>query len=97
MNNNLELDRKNTLMMKLIHYLMVEKNYNPIILQGADNEIWLENLTSDYQIVRIVSSHIINDEQLNYDIYKTKRITNKIKMKTFSFKNNSTSENGESL
>ena len=86
MNNNLELDRKNTLMMKLIHYLMVEKNYNPIILQGADNEIWLENLTSDYQIVRIVSSHIINDEQLNYDIYKTKRITNKIKMKTFSFK-----------
>ena len=86
MNLNIELDRKNTLMMKLIHYLMVEKNYNPIIIQGADNEIWLENLTSDYKIVRIVSNHIINDEQLNYDIYKTKRITNKIKIKTFSFK-----------
>ena len=86
MNLNIELDRKNTLMMKLIHYLMVEKNYNPIIIQGADNEIWLENLTSDYQIVRIVSNHIINDEQLDYDIFKTKRITRKIKLKTFTFK-----------
>ncbi len=86
MNLNIELDRKNTLMMKLIHYLMVEKNYNPIIIQGADNEIWLENLTSDYKIVRIVSNHIINNEQLDYDIFKTKRIARKIKLKTFTFK-----------
>ena len=86
MNLNIELDRKNTLMMKLLHYLMVEKNYNPIIIQGADNEIWLENLTSDYKIVRIVSNHIINNEQLDYDIFKTKRITRKIKLKTFTFK-----------
>ena len=49
------LDRKNLLVMKLLHYFITEKNYNPIILQGAKDEIWLENLESDYKIVRIVS------------------------------------------
>ena len=78
------LDRKNMLTMKLLHYLITCENYNPIILQGADNEIWLENLSNDYKVVRIVSNHIINDEQLDYDIFKTKRIVRKIKQKTFS-------------
>ncbi len=78
------LDRKNMLTMKLLHYLITNQNYNPIILQGADNEIWLENLNNDYKVVRIVSNHIINDEQLDYDIFKTKRILKKIKHKTFS-------------
>ena len=78
------LDRKNLLTMKLLHYLITCENYNPIILQGVDNEIWLENLNNDYKVVRIVSNHIINDEQLDYDIFKTKRIVRKIKQKTFS-------------
>jgi rhomboid protease GluP len=78
------LDKKNMLTMKLLHYLITCENYNPIILQGADNEIWLENLNNDYKVVRIVSNHIINDEQLDYDIFKTKRIVRKIKQKTFS-------------
>ena len=86
MDFSIQLDKKNTLMMKLIHYLMVEKNYSPIILQGIENEIWLENLTSDYPVVRIVSNHIINDEQLDYDIFRAKKIINKIKVKTFTFK-----------
>ena len=79
------LDNKNMLTMKLIHYLIVEKNYNPIVLQGAENEIWLENLDADYKIVRIVTGRIINDEQLKFDIFKTKRIIKKIKKKTFTF------------
>ena len=78
------LDKKNLITMKLLHYLITNQNYNPIILQGAENEIWLENLNNDYKVVRIVSNHIINDEQLNYDIFKTKRIVKKIKHKTFS-------------
>ena len=78
------LDRKNMLTMKLLHYLITKENYNPIILQGVENEIWLENLSNDYKVVRIVSNHIINDEQLDYDIFKTKRILRKIKYKTFS-------------
>ena len=46
--------------MKLMHYFITEKNYNPVILQGAKNEIWLENLNSDYKIIRIVSNYIHN-------------------------------------
>ncbi len=83
-----QLDRKNVLAMKLLHYFITEKNYNPIILQGAEDEIWLENMNSDYKIVRIVSNHIINDEQFNFDIFKTKHIVKKIKRKTFSFSMN---------
>ena len=47
--------------MKLMHYFITEKNYNPVILQGAKNEIWLENLNSDYKIIRIVSNYIHNN------------------------------------
>ena len=78
------LDRKNLLTMKLLHYLITKENYNPIIIQGAENEIWLENLSNDYKVVRIVSNHIINDEQLDFDLFRTKKILSKIKMKTFS-------------
>lgn len=79
------IDNKSIMTMKLIHYLIVERNYNPIVLQGAENEIWLENLDADYKIVRIVTGKIINDEQLKFDIFKTNRIIKKIKKKTFTF------------
>lgn len=82
------LDRKNLVAMKLLHYFITEKNYNPIILQGAEDEIWLENLNSDYKIVRIVSNHILNEEQLDFDLYKTKHVMKKIKKKTFSLSMN---------
>ena len=36
---NIDLDDKNVMVMKLLHYFITEKNYNPIILQGAENEI----------------------------------------------------------
>lgn len=79
------LDDKNMIVMKLLHYFITEKNYNPIILQGVENEIWLENLNEDCKVVRIVSSYIHNDEQFNFDCFKTRRIVKKIKKKTFSF------------
>ena len=79
---NIELDDKNVIVMKLLHYFITEKN--PIILQGAENEIWLENMDEDYKIVRIVSNYIHNDEQFRFDMFKTKRIVKKIQKKTFS-------------
>lgn len=82
------LDRKNLIAMKLLHYFITEKNYNPIILQGAEDEIWLENLNGDYKIIRIVSNHIHNEEQLDFDLYKTRHVVKKIKKKTFSFNMN---------
>ena len=79
------MNQKNEIVIKLLHYFITDLNYNPIILQGIENEIWLENLDCDYKVVRIVSSHIHNDEQLQFDVYKTKRIMSKIKAKTFTF------------
>lgn len=91
MENEILMDDKNILVMKLLHYFIIEKNYNPIILQGVENEIWLENLNEDYKVVRIVSSYIHNDEQFNFDMFKTKRIVKKIKKKTLSFSINTLS------
>lgn len=85
------LDRKNLVVMKLLHYFITEKNYNPIILQGAEDEIWLENLESDYKIIRIVSNHIHNEEQLDFDLYKARHVIKKIKKKTFSITMNTLS------
>ena len=74
-----EFNKKDVITMKLLHYFIIDKNYNPIILQGVENEIWLENLDEDYKVVRIVSNYIHNDEQFKFDIFKTKRIVKKIK------------------
>ena len=88
METELELDDKNIMVMKLLHYFITEKNYNPIILQGVENEIWLENLNEDYKVVRIVSGYIHNDAQFDFDKFKTKRIIKKIRKKTFSLSMN---------
>jgi len=87
----LMIEDKNMIVMKLLHYFITEKNYNPIILQGVENEIWLENMEEDYKIIRIVSSYIHNDEQFRFDMFKTKRIMKKIKKKTLSLKMNALS------
>ena len=91
MENEILMDDKNVLVMKLLHYFIIDKSYNPIILQGVENEIWLENLDEDYEVVRIVSGYIHNDEQFHFDMFKTKRIVKKIKKKTLSFKMNTLS------
>lgn len=85
MNQELKLDSKNVIVMKLLHYFITEKNYNPIILQGVEDEIWLENMEEDYKVIRIVSSYIHNNEQFDFDKFKTQRIVKKIKRKTLSF------------
>ncbi len=74
--------------MKLLHYFITEQGYNPIMLQGAKNEIWLESLDHDYRIVRIVTDYIHNDEQLKFDMFKTTKISKRIKKKLMSFKMN---------
>ena len=77
--------------MKLLHYFITTQGYNPIVLHGAENEIWLENMDNDYKIVRIVSNYIHNDEQFKFDIYRTRQIVKKIKKQTFSLKVNTLS------
>ena len=72
--------------MSLINYFITEKNYNPMIIHGLNDEIWLENLDNNYKIVRIVSHHIHNKEQLDFDKFKLSRIVKQVKKKTLSFK-----------
>lgn len=79
------INDRDLITMKLLYYFIKIRNYNPIIVQGAKNEIWLENLDEDVKIVRIVNNYIHNNEQMEFDVFKTKRLVKKIKKKTFSF------------
>ncbi len=75
---------KDVIIMKLLHYFITEQNYNPVVLHGAKNEIWLENMNGDYKIVRLVSNYIHNNEQLDFDKFKTRKIVKNIKKKTLN-------------
>ena len=83
---NITLNKNDEIVMKLLHYFITIGGYNPVVLHGAKDEIWLENSSADYKIVRIVSNYIHNDEQLNFDIFRTKQILKRIKRKMFSIK-----------
>lgn len=74
------------LVMNLINYFITEENYKPMIIHGINDEIWLENLDNNYKIVRIVSHHIHNKEQLDFDKFKLSKIVKQVKRKTLSFK-----------
>lgn len=86
---DIEIDNKETIIMNLVHYFVTEKNYNPVVVHGITDEIWLENMNSDYKIIRIVSKYIHNNEQLSFDKFRCKQITRKLRMKTLSLKMNS--------
>ena len=81
-----QINERDLISMKLLHYFITKKNYNPVIVQGVENEIWLENLEADYKIIRIVNNYIHNDEQLDFDAFKTKRMVKKIRKRTFTLK-----------
>ena len=79
-----DTSKKDLLVMKFLHYFITEKNYNPVVVHGIQNEIWLENMNSDFKIIRLVLGYIHNEEQLEYDNFKVKRLTKQIRIKTFS-------------
>lgn len=84
---NIQINERDLISMKLLHYFITKKNYSPIIVQGVENEIWIQNLEADkYKVIRIVNNYIHNDEQLDFDAFKIKRMIKKIKRKTFSLK-----------
>ncbi len=85
---NAIVNEKDEITMKLVHYFVTEENYTPINVQGAKDEIWLENLDGPYKIIRINSKYIHNNEQLNFDLYKMSYVIKQIKRKTLSFKMN---------
>lgn len=80
------VSKKDEIIMKLMHYFVTEENYTPIIVNGVKDEIWLENTDNFYKIIRINANYIHNDEQYDFDIFKTKRIISQVKKKTLSLK-----------
>lgn len=88
---DITLSENDEIVMRLIHYFITNQGYNPVLLQGAKDEFWLEKHDADYKIIRIVSTYIHNNEQFNMDLFRTKQIMKKIKRKMFSFKINALS------
>lgn len=82
------INDKEIVVMNLVHYFVTEKNYNPVVVHGINDEIWLENMDSEYRLVRIVSRYIHNNEQLKFNRFRSNQILKRLKMKTFSFKMN---------
>ena len=86
--NEIRIDDKELIVMNLVHYFVTEQNYNPVVVHGINDEVWLENMTGDYKIIRIVSRYIHNDEQLGFNRFRSKQIAKKLRLKTLSFKMN---------
>ena len=86
--SSISMDKKDEIVMKLVHFLVTKENYTPIVVNGVRNEVWLENVEGPYKIIRINSNYIHNKEQFNFDIYKTNNVAKQIKKKTLSWKMN---------
>lgn len=86
--STIAMNKKDELVMKLVHYFITEENYTPIIVNGVKDEIWLENDHGAYKIVRINSNYIHNAEQYKFDMFKTKNVMRQVKKKTLSLSMN---------
>ena len=85
---NIKIDKKDDVILKILHYFITEEDYKPIIINGLENEIWLENMQSDLKLIKINTNYIHNEEQLKTDMYKAQSIMKSIKRNTFSLKMN---------
>ena len=85
---NIKIDKKDDIVLKILHYFITEEDYKPVIINGLDNEIWLENMEKDLKLIRINNNYIHNNEQLKADTYKAKSIMKSIKKSTLSFNMN---------
>lgn len=83
---NIPFSNKDELVMKLVHYFVTKENYAPILVNGVQNEVWLENLDNYYKIIRINSNYIHNIEQYKLDMFKINNVRKQISKKTLSRK-----------
>ena len=77
--NEMSISKPDEITMRLVHYFVTKENYQPIIVNGLDNEIWLENLDKDYSVIRINGNYIHNKEQLDFDKFKASTVIKQIK------------------
>ena len=85
---NVKIDKKDDIVLKILHYFITEEDYRPVIINGLDNEIWLENMEKDVKLIRINNNYIHNDTQLKNDTFKARQIMKSIKKNTLSFRMN---------
>src|SRR5690625_3696851 len=78
------MDKKDEMIMRLVHYFITEENYNPIVVNGVKDEIWLQNQEGPYKIIRINDNYIHNKEQYEFDILKLRNVISQLKRKTLS-------------
>ena len=83
---NMSISKTDEITMRLVHYFVTKENYQPIIVNGLDNEIWLENLDKEFGVIRINANYIHNKEQLDFDNFKASTVIKQIKRKTLSLK-----------
>ena len=83
---NIIINKKDDIVVKLVHYFVTVEDYKPIVVNGLQNEIWLENMNNDIKIIRLNINYIHNNEQLNSDLRKVDAIRKNIKKKTYTFK-----------
>lgn len=84
----LKIEKKDDVILKILHYFITEEDYKPVIINGLPNEIWLENMENSLKLIRINTNYIHNNEQYNFDLYKAQSIMKNIKRKTLSFNMN---------
>ena len=82
---NIVIDKKDQVVMSLVHYFVTKENYAPILVQGVKDEVWLQNLDGPYKVIRINSNYVHNSEQYEYDMLKVSSVLKQIRKKTLSF------------
>mgnify|MGYP005793462867 FL=1 len=82
------MDKKDEMIMRLVHYFITEENYSPIVVNGVKDEIWLQNQEGPYKIIRINANYIHNKEQYEFDILKLRNVMRQVKRKTLSWSMN---------
>ena len=85
---NIKINDKDDIILKILHYFITEENYKPVIINGIENEIWLENMQSDLKLIRINTNYIHNEEQLKVDTFKAQTIMKSIRKNTLSLRMN---------
>jgi len=85
---NISINKKDQLIMSLTHYFITKENYEPVLVHGVKDEIWLQNLDGPYKVIRINSNYVHNNEQFEFDMLKVENVLSQIKKKTLSLKMN---------
>ncbi len=85
---NVLVNKKDEIIMQLVHYFVTYEDYSPMVVNGVKDEIWLQNQSGPYKIIRINSNYIHNKEQYDYDLLKIDNITKQVKRKTLAWRMN---------